>query len=256
MRMKRTIALLAAIAVSILSIQASAQDKQLFNHAALGVTVGIDGLGAELVMPITPILQIRGGYSFLPFKYDRVVPFDSKDYKGDAIFTGNLWTGGLGNAMLDLYTGRESSFRITAGAFIGSGKLVSLLIDTRDILGPEDYTTAVGWRGATISTDKDGFGHADLVVPKVLPYLGIGFGRSVDPEKRVAFTFDLGAAYTGGIKFTLYDYSNPAVVQSSVVTSDTFIDDNGKALDEGWVDKVSAFPVLPMLKMGLFVRIF
>ena len=260
--MKKTSAFLAALAVTFLSLTASAQDKQLFNHVALGASAGIDGLGVELVLPATPYLQIRGGYSILPYTYTNNLnlgKIEIAGFKKDATnvpISATPWQGGLGKVFLDIFPGRGLPFRFVAGAFFGSGKLIDVNADLRSVLEPKDYKTGFGYNGISISTDGDGFAHMDASVLKVLPYLGLGFGRPLNLQKRVGFSFELGVVYTGGVKVTAYDYSNPHKVQTSVVTSKNLVDDNGKQLDNGLIDKVSGIPVLPMMKLGVYVRVF
>ena len=261
--MKKTLAFLAALAVSLLSLSASAQDKQVFNHVALGVSAGIDGFGVEAVLPATPYLQIRGGYSIMPFTYTRNVnlgQFDMPDGTkldlNNIPLSASLWKGGLGKVLLDIYPGKGIPFRIVAGAFIGNGKLIGATMDLSKAIPQSYYQTGIGRNNVTISTDGNGKAYADAAVMKVLPYLGLGFGRCLDPKKRVAFSFELGVVYSGGIKPTLYDYSDPAGVQSSVITSKDLVMDDGKQLDNGIIDKVSGIPVLPMMKLGLYVRLF
>lgn len=260
--MKKTLAFLAALAVSLLSLTAHAQDKQVFNHVALGVSVGIDGLGAEVVLPATPYLQIRGGYSFLPFTYRKDINLGKHETEIGTLDLSSIplslapWKGGLGKVLLDIYPAKGIPFRFVAGAFIGNGKLVGGEANLSKAIPPEDYKTGFGYNGVSVSTDGEGIVHMDATVLKVLPYLGLGFGRALDPKKRVGFSFELGAVYTGGIKFLVSDYSNPSKVETSVVTSQSLVDDNGKQLDDGIIDKISGFPVLPMMKLGVYVRLF
>ena len=42
------------------------KDKQIFNHLSIGATAGLDAFGLEVAAPVTPFLQLRGGYSFMP----------------------------------------------------------------------------------------------------------------------------------------------------------------------------------------------
>ncbi len=261
--MKKTFAFLAALAVSLLSFSAYAQeDKQVFNHVALGVSAGIDGLGVEAILPATPFLQIRGGYSFFPYTYKNTLNLGQYEMNGKTIelnnipLTASIWKGGLGKVLLDIYPGKTLPFHFVAGAFIGSGKLVGGCLDGSKAIPQEDYKTGIGMNGITISSDEKGMVYADAAVLKVLPYLGLGFGRGLNPNKRVTFSFELGVVYTGGIKATVYDYSNPSGVQSHVVTSKDLIADDGKQMDGGVIDKVSGIPVLPMMKLGLYVRLF
>lgn len=56
-----TIALL-----SVLSLGAAAQDKQLFNHMDLGVTAGATGIGMEMSMPMSQWARVRAGFTYMP----------------------------------------------------------------------------------------------------------------------------------------------------------------------------------------------
>ena len=261
--MKKTLAFLAALAVSLLSLSASAQDKQLFNHVALGVSAGIDGIGVEAILPASPYLQIRGGYSYFPYSYKNNVNLGTYQFNDGTTANLNniplnaaIWKGGLGKVLLDIYPSRAIPFRFVAGAFFGSGKLVGGSMDFSKAIPQDYYQMGIGMNGISFSTDKDGIAYADAAVMKVLPYLGLGFGRGLDPKKRVTFSFELGVVYSGGIKPTLYDYSDPTTVQTSVISSKDLVMDDGKQLDKGIIDKVSGIPVLPMMKLGLYVRLF
>lgn len=259
--MKKTITILASLALLSLCNFASAQDPQIFNHGSVGITAGIDGIGIEAAMPITPYLQIRGGYSLSPipisFNYNYTDLNDGKLYKVPV--KTNLWTGGMGKFMLDIYPGSKTPFRFIAGAFFGSGKFVKGQIDLRGVVAQADWGTAGSLNGVTYgSTDKNGYGYFDVDVHKVLPYLGVGFGRAVDIHNRVSFTCELGAAYTGGLDVIIYDYSNPNGAVAHSVTSKDF-EEAGK--DKDWdygktIDTIRGIPVLPMLKVSLFVRLF
>ena len=166
------------------------------------------------------------------------------------------WKGGLGKVLLDVYPGKGLPFRFVVGAFFGSGKLIAASMDLSHSIPAEYYNTGIGINGISLSTDEKGIAYADATVMKVLPYLGLGFGRCLDPQKRVAFSFELGVVYSGGIKPTLYDYSDPTQVQASVVKSENLVDNEGKQLDNGIINKVSGIPVFPMMKLGLYVRLF
>ena len=66
--MKRIFTLFLALALSASGISAFAQeqDKQLANHLALGITLGLDGVGLEAALPITPVPAIP--FSLIPSK--------------------------------------------------------------------------------------------------------------------------------------------------------------------------------------------
>lgn len=260
--MKKTFLLLIA-ALFIVTPRVQAQDESMFfNHLALGVTSGLDGIGAELVVPCTPFLQIRGGYSLDPIPFSAHLNLGTVVLDGETVNLSNVpmnvsfWKGGLGNVMLDIYLNDTGSFHFVAGAFIGSGKFMSATADLTGIMASEDYKRSVNYHGVTCSTDADGYAHADATVMKVMPYVGLGFGRALKADKTVGFSFELGAAYSGGIKLYTYDFSNSSSVKSSQITSSAMVTDSGQQMDKGWVDKLAGLPVLPMMKFGVYVRLF
>ena len=263
--MKRLSAIIAVLALSLAGLQATAQelDKQLFNHVSLGVTAGVDGVGLDVVVPASPYLHIRGGYSIFPYKYktnvnlgvyERDDAYDL-DLKNLPIAVG-LWRGGVGKLLLDIYPGSQTVFRFVAGAYIGNGKIVAGTADLRSVLEPGDYRTGVGYNDIDFSTDDKGYLYVDVAGLKALPYLGIGLGRPLNPEKRVTFSFELGAFYTGGTKVQTYDFSFNPKGEVSVITGKNLNGDDGKPFDGGYVGKLSSIPVLPMLRLGLYVRLF
>ena len=128
-------------------------------------------------------------------------------------------------AMLEYYPFRKSSFHITAGVFYGmEGSYLSATATTdktfwsnykslqaevnainekyKDVPGytPADISTVnVNTDGKTLQVqEKDGAGYMDAAIdiPRLRPYLGLGFGRSV-PGRRVGLQLDLGAIYMG-----------------------------------------------------------
>ena len=108
----------------------------------------------------------------------------------------------------------------------------------------------------SISTDPKGFVNADIKVGVVRPYVGIGFGRAVNPDNRVRVTFDMGVLITGGFKVQSYSYLRNPKGDPSVLTSAALIDDEGHQIDNGWIDKICGFPIMPMMKLNVFFRLF
>ena len=245
-----------------LSNSRAQEDKMMFNHMSLGITAGLDGAGVEVVFPATDFLQLRCGYSFIPVHLNGKVSLGTFTLDDDSItlsdvpVNASIWKGGMGNLMLDIYPSRTGSFHFVAGVYAGPGKLIGSKVDARGYIEPEHYKTGLGRQGVSCSTDGEGFIHLDAAVMKAMPYLGLGFGRALNPDSRVCFNFELGAAYSGGIKLVAYDYSNPNKVTTSVLTSSVFVTESGNQLDGGIIDKLARFPVLPMFKFGLYVRLF
>jgi len=260
--MKRTI-IIAVLFALIGAASANAQeDNLLFNHVAAGVTLGVDGWGLQVAVPATPLLQIRAGYAFS-------TPVEGEGSFGahtmDNGHIANLdempisvlpYKGGLGNLFVDFFPGKKEVFRISAGMFAGGGKFLSLKSDMRECMAPEDYATRMSKGDVKFSTDPDGYGYADVFSWKVLPYVGIGTGNVCGlSDRRFIFTFDAGVAFTGGMKIHTYDFSSGSK-EPCPVTSAATVDEDGVMLDNGLIDLVTGIPVLPVIKIGLFYKIF
>lgn len=256
--MKKILSLIAV--VTLVGTAAYAQeDKQVFNHLAAGVTLGIDGVGLELATTLTPYVQVRGGYSIFPYTYKRTETLSLDLGDGpksvDVPLGATLWKGGNGKLLFDLFPGKNTGFHFTLGAYMGSCRFISAYGDTSSYLDPSDYAnTEVEYNGVAVTTDPNGFiiVDAQAKLGSIMPYAGIGFGRAITPSNRVKVTFDLGVLYTGGLNFQTYNYANPQKEAKPVVITSANLNNE----DKGWVDKLSAFPVLPMLKFNIFFRIF
>lgn len=262
--MKRTI-IIAVLVALVGAASANAQeDNQLFNHLAAGVTLGVDGMGLQVAVPATQFLQVRAGYSFnSPAPGNGSFGSHTMD-NGHTVNLDDLkmtvWSykGGMGELFVDFFPDKNGVFRISAGLFAGNGKFLSVKADMRESMAPEDYATLMSKGEVKFSTDTEGYGYADVMSWKVLPYVGIGTGRAVNLAKeqnKLVFTFDFGVAVSGGLKVQTYDFSSGSK-QPCVVTSAATIDEEGTARDGGLIDALSGIPVLPVLKFGLFYRIF
>ena len=89
----------------------------------------------------------------------------------------------------------------------------------------------------------------------VRPYVGIGFGRAVRPDKRVCVTFDMGAFFWGTPVLVGYDYSidpNGTAVGFSPERVSKSQDLQGLAQPLEILGKVPAYPVM---KLNIFIRI-
>lgn len=265
--MRTTISILLAAAIALTGITANAQDKQIANHVAVGVTLGLDGIGVEAALPMTPFVQFRAGYSLFPYTYKGNLDLGSVEMGGttrdlsNTPISATLWKGGEGKILADIFPGKKTGFHFTVGAYIGAGKIFHASADLSKALNPSDYATLAitygqGADKISISTDPKGFVHGDVKTGVFTPYLGIGFGRAVKPDSRVRVTFDMGVLITGGMKLQSYSYLRNEKGDPAVITSKQLVNDEGRQMDDGWVDKICGFPILPMMKINVFVRIF
>ena len=188
-------------------------DYELFNHVSLGVSAGTTGIGFEVAAPITDQFAVRAGYSFMPkFKYSQKLTLDEGDlaafyvngqYVHEVELEGKLNIGNF-SLLFDWYPWKNSSFRVTAGAYIGKSALVTVT-NKEPFMNPE-YAGKAGidlsrtgsniMEKYTIVTDAAGNVDAKLKVNGFKPYIGIGFGRAV-PRKSIGLQFDLGVQFWG-----------------------------------------------------------
>ena len=142
--MKKTFTFIAALAVSLMGLTARAQDKQIANHLAVGITTGLDGIGLEVALPMSPYVQLRTGYSLFPFAFKGHINLGNIEAGGatrDLTHTpikASLWHGGAGKLLADIFPGRNTSFHFTVGAYMGPGKLFHASADLSGALDPAD----------------------------------------------------------------------------------------------------------------------
>ena len=265
--MKKTFTILAALlAVSVFSVRAQ-EDNQIFTHLAVAPTIGFDGIGAEVITTLTPYVQIHAGVaSMLPYvpvkgSMIKAIP-ETIDVNGDvrqlrnnisAVASFNSFSG---NLLFDIFPGRNTSFHFTVGMYISDPKLLNVDVDASTVLKSDEYASYYmllndSDPNSRISSDKNGHIMADIKYNVVRPYFGIGFGRGIRPGKRVSTTVDLGVVYAGNPKIESYDYTlsnegKPVVLTSAMLQNK----------DKGIVDLYNKIPVLPVVKVNIYIRIF
>lgn len=258
--MKRRLTILLIFLLAGLSVKA--QDRQIFNHMSLGISLGADGVGADLALPITPYVQLRGGYAIFPYTFVSSIALNvqyEEVYLSTEPLNFTFWKGGNGKLLLDFYPTKTTPFRLTAGVFAGPGKAVSWDLDMGKLFtGTREAPCEFTKEGTTFSTNASGYILADAQLKQWIPYVGLGFGRAVNPDSRVTFNVDLGVLIqgTGGLQVQTYNFMNSSAGVAVLLESKHFRMSDGRQLDQGWVDKVAGFPVLPMLRFSVFFRLF
>ena len=270
------------------------KDNQLFNHVGFGLTAGLDGFGAEVSVTATPLFQIRGGYSFFPtLKKDiDVVSLtgQSVSFKLSNDRTVNIANlpvsleNNLGgpHLLVDFFPGSNTDFHLTAGVYYApNNQFLRIGMDASDILVESEYGGGAYYqfdkdnRETRISADPNGVLHLNATSSSALrPYLGLGFGRSLDVQSRVSLVFDLGVLLWGkpqleSVYYGMADPDSPNYRTDAdgtpymvvPITPDMIrklpVDDT-KTVEQvaDALDKYNNFPVCPMLKLGLYFRLF
>ena len=288
--MKKTFAILLTLcAVSVISVRAQEQeDKQIFNHFAIGIPIDMpllpDGIGViEFATTCTPYLQFRLGYSLFPEisatpnELNKLIPqaqipttleVNGKTLNiGDDKLTLGWNTGGI-KLFMDVYPGKKTGFHFTFGAFVNPTSIHNAY-EVRADLSPS--LKDAGYSGQynqvyfgfndndptlRISPDQNGVLTLGLRTWAVRPYVGIGFGRAIDPAKRVRVSFDMGAIFWGSPTLVGNDYSmdpNGTIVAFTPerVAKTKDLASMSKALEI--TSKVIAYP---MMKLNIFIRVF
>lgn len=265
--MKKTFAILASLlAISVFSVRAQ-EDKQIFNHLAVAPTIGFDGIGVEAITTLTPYVQVHAGLAmmlpYIPVNGSSITAIpETIDINGDKRqFRNNISAVGSlnsisGNLLFDIFPGRNTSFHFTVGLYFADPKLFAVDVDASKVLKPEEYASYYIQLNENdpktrISSDPQGHIKADLSYNVVRPYFGIGFGRGIRSDKRVSTTVDLGVVYAGNPKVQSYDYTLSAEGKPVVFTSAML-----QNKDNGIIDTFCKIPVLPVVKVNIYIRIF
>lgn len=267
-------------------------DKQIFNHLAAGVPITMpllpQGIGViELATTLTPIIQLRLGYTqpILPlvtFYFDDINKIlglfktqlpSSVDYNGTVINLTNsklnLDTnlGGI-NFLVDVFPGKKTPFHFTFGLYFNPTCMDHLLEANLDLssslkdagFNPNKYNEVYfGFNEDDprfrISPNRAGVLKVGINTLPVHPYVGIGFGRAIRPDRRVCVSFDMGVIYMGSPMLVGYDYSlDPAGTAVGFTPERVSATRDLKDLAEP-LKILSNVPVYPMMKLNIFIRI-
>ena len=173
----------ALVAVTALAATASAQAQV---GVAVTADLGSTGAGFHLVVPMESKLNGRFGANY--FKHDFEKRSGLVDYKLD----GKLATF---DVLFDWYVLQQSSFHLTGGLVYNGTRFKAV--------GVPGANRSFSFNGNTYSTSDIGRLEGDVTFRRAAPYLGIGWGNALTPNKRWNFSADLGAFWQGKAKVNL-----------------------------------------------------
>lgn len=254
--MKKSL-LLSLLAVLALSANAGAQ---VFNHLSLGLGGGTDGLSFELAAPLGSHVQLRVGYGtalgLIGYTVQDVsIPEHPANVSSPDVKCPLRINLGMSDArvLFNFYPG-HGGFHFTVGAYVGATRYARGTMTGM----PADYnSTGLEIDGYLVKA-TNGEMKADLRAPglgggafAVKPYVGLGFGRAVRADKRVTFSFDLGAQYQGKSGLWASGESITGQVKDVQYTQKDAVG-LSSTLDD--VSKYLAF--WPTVNLHLYVRLF
>lgn len=244
----------------------------LFNHMSVGLGLGTTGISVDVAAPICPYVAVRAGADIMPnIKFypalDLGISSDvqaiSEEWIGERLpdkidFDGKLkFT--AGHLLFDVYPFKNSSFHVTAGAYLGGKELVNMDTSgdqillktiyeynkTMELIDP-DLKVGVKLGNYFLEPNKDGVIKTSVEVNALRPYIGIGFGRAIPTKHRFACNFDLGFQFWGTPKVYLEGDNGKTQLDKSDLDPES-----AKALK-----KLSETTFWPVLNVRCVYRIF
>jgi len=294
MKLRSIAALAAALTVSfslmaqeqvVINVQQQAEpapEYGLFNHMGVGIAGGIlDGASITAGLCITPYVQVRGGYSMLPYTFETTIE-DMGSYSVNGVdrdFNNIDISASITNsyyAFVDLYPSKKSSFHFTVGLYGSTaGEFIHADADLSKVLLPSEYHSAFieltdpadPSNTGRFCTDENGFLNISVRSKNsIRPYLGIGFGRVANLKHRVSVSFDLGVQYAGGMQVFGFNYDDePQALTSGMLEHKDKVEDAPIiGTQEDIVDQIAEGKFLngtvgnfmPVIKLGINVRLF
>jgi hypothetical protein len=220
--------LMTGLATTLLSLASTSS-----HAAAVAVRGGSFGYGADLDFGLTKTLNLRLGYN--TFSLNRTIDDTDVTYDGklkiaaaSAIFDWHVFNGG---------------FRLSAGAVQQGPKI--------DITGVPSSTSTYELNGNTYTASEIGSIKGTIKVgDSTAPYVGFGWGNTVDEEDRVTFLLDIGAIHTGKVKTSLDVTCNPSLPAPTCAQIQSDANAEKADLDSN----VTGYEWYPVISLGLAVR--
>lgn len=197
--------------------------------AAITADLGTTGLGLHLVVPMESNLNGRFGANYL--KHDFEKRSGLVDYKLD----GKLATF---DVLFDWYLISQSNFRLTGGLMYNGTRFKAA--------GVPAANGSFSFNGTTYSTTDIGSLQGEVRFRRAAPYIGIGWGNALTPNKRWNFSADLGAFHQGKAQVNLIAFG---CTTSTTVCNKLVSDVNVEELR--LQEEASDYEVYPVLRASI-----
>lgn len=160
-----------------------------FSQTGVAVRLGTRGPGIEVAHRLTPVVSVRGGFSYLPYTDTPEYTMERTDV--DLAFGGNA-TLRSWSLLVDVHP-PIGGLRVSGG-IVGMNSRIEA--SGRPL---ESYTVD----GVTYSPEEMGRVSAEVTYDnRVVPYLGLGLG-SPPASRGLAVQMDLGVIFSGSPDFAL-----------------------------------------------------
>ena len=200
---------------------------------AVGVRAGTFGVGADFDIGLTDTVNLRLGYNTL--SYDQTVEDTDVTYDGTLKI-------GAASAIIDWHA-LGGGFRVSAGAVQKGPKI--------DVTGVPSGNNTYEINGRVYTAAQIGSLKGTVEIgDSVAPYLGIGWGNTVDQDGRFTFLLDLGVIKTGTASASL-DVLCGATVPTATCTQ---IRNDVNAEKAELEDALDDYQWYPVVSLGFAVR--
>lgn len=243
--------------------------RSVFNHAALNVGAGTEGISVGVAAPLTNFFEFEAGVNVMPgFKINGDLNIEAQDvavsYQGynttvhipeTTVEAKGNFSRTTFNIKANVYPfGGNSKFFVAAGLSFGGKKIAKVsgsspqlkeYIETNYPQFKEQILNEIGANlgGYNVKLDDSYSIDGDVRCNNVRPYLGLGFGRLV-PKNRIGFRFELGCQFMGKLKV----YQNDNELDIDKILKDADADDDISKFVDNW-------KFYPVLKFSLVGRI-
>lgn len=154
--------------------------------AAVTADLGTTGAGLHLVVPMESTLNGRFGANYLKHDFDK--RSGGVDYTADA----KLRTY---DVLFDWYVLSDSSFHLTGGLVYNGNKVTAQ--------GKPNAGGSFTLNGNTYTAAQVGTLNGEITFRRAAPYLGVGWGNALTPNKRWNVMADAGVIYQGKARVKL-----------------------------------------------------
>jgi len=199
---------------------------------AVGASASTNGLGFNVIAALSRSLSVRVGYESLAYTMAEPLVYGIEDI--DFNITPNIKTGGI-TANVDLYL--LKGFYLTGGVVQTTFDMGVNLIPKEPMkIGEIEYQPQdIGELTVSILPER-----------KLSPYAGLGFGRTISRDKKLAMNFELGAYHMGSYVIGM---SGTGLLQGNS-DNESVKSINTVLSDFSWSG------IYPVVKLGLSFRIF
>lgn len=195
---------------------------------------GTLGLGLEFNFGLTEKLNLRVGYS--AYDYDDTIEDTDVTYEGDIKLRNPA-------ALLDWHA-FNGGFRLSFGAVFTGTKIQA----TGE---PTGGTYEIGDQVFTASQVGSLRGEVEMG-NSIAPYLGIGWGNTVDTAGRITLLFDIGAVYMGSPDVNLTATCGSAAPSGSAACN--MLQAEVQREEDELAEEATLYEWYPVISFGIAVR--